>query len=57
MDSTVSVIFQNLGISLSLGMLVGLQRERSESVIAGLRTFPLITVLGTLAAMLDQACQ
>ena len=57
MDNSVSVLFQNLGISLSLGMLVGLQRQRTEPVIAGLRTFPLITVLGTLAAMLDQASQ
>lgn len=56
MDSSVSILFQNLGISLALGMLVGLQRQRTESVIAGLRTFPLITVLGTLTAMLDQAC-
>jgi uncharacterized membrane protein (DUF4010 family) len=45
-------MFQQLGISLLLGLLVGLQRERVVNGIAGMRTFPLITVLGTLSAML-----
>jgi len=49
------VIFQKLGISLLLGLLVGLQRERAESEMPGLRTFPLITVLGTVAALLAVA--
>jgi len=53
MDEATRVSFEQLGISLLLGLLVGLQRQRSEPLIAGLRTFPLITVLGTLAAMLD----
>ncbi|NLX56308.1 MAG: MgtC/SapB family protein [Planctomycetaceae bacterium] len=47
------LLFEQLGIALSLGALVGLQRERAESVIAGLRTFPLITLFGTVAAALD----
>lgn len=55
MTDPVRILFEQLAISLSLGALVGLQRERSDSVIAGLRTFPLITVLGTIAAALDQA--
>ncbi len=42
--------FAALGISLGLGLLVGLQRELAESRVAGLRTFALITLLGTLAA-------
>ncbi len=42
--------FAELGISLGLGLLVGLQRELAESRVAGLRTFALITLLGTLAA-------
>jgi len=46
------VLFKQLGISLLLGLLVGLQRERSASTMAGMRTFPLITVLGTVCAML-----
>jgi uncharacterized membrane protein (DUF4010 family) len=31
-----------------------LQRERTESALAGIRTFPLITVLGTVAALLGE---
>lgn len=44
--------FQTLAVSLALGLLVGLQRERSDSRLAGFRTFALITLLGTIAAML-----
>lgn len=46
--------FLTLGIALGLGMLVGLQRERSPSSthIGGIRTFPLVTVLGATTAML-----
>src|SRR5687767_6376145 len=53
MDLTAT--FQQLGISLGLGLLVGLQRERVESQIAGVRTFPLVTILGTVCALLGQA--
>ena len=45
-------IFQRLGTALGLGLIVGLQRERSGAVLAGIRTFPLITIYGTLCAML-----
>ncbi len=45
-------LFQNLGISLVLGLLVGLQREHSTDGRPGVRTFPLITVLGTVSAIL-----
>jgi uncharacterized membrane protein (DUF4010 family) len=45
------LVFEQLGISLLLGLLVGLQREHAEATV-GMRTFPLITVLGTVAAML-----
>ena len=46
-------LFQKLGISLVLGLLVGLQRERSADGRPGVRTFPLITVLGTVSAILS----
>lgn len=46
--------FTILGVSLGLGLLVGLQRERSKSLLAGIRTFPLVTLLGTLSAMLAE---
>jgi uncharacterized membrane protein (DUF4010 family) len=44
--------FQTLAISLGLGLLVGTQRERVNSSVAGVRTFALITLLGTLSGML-----
>lgn len=44
--------FQALGLSLGLGLLVGLQREYVDTPVAGVRTFPLITLLGTLTGML-----
>jgi len=43
---------QALGMSAALGALVGLERERAGSAIGGIRTFPLIAVLGTLCALL-----
>jgi uncharacterized membrane protein (DUF4010 family) len=43
--------FEVLAISLGLGGLVGLQRQQAESRIAGIRTFPLITVLGTISGL------
>ena len=44
--------YKTLGIALALGLLVGLQRGRGSGHIAGLRTFPLIAVLGAISAML-----
>jgi uncharacterized membrane protein (DUF4010 family) len=55
MSDSVRLLFEQLGISLLLGILVGLQRERSDSAIAGLRTFPLITMLGTLVAATERS--
>src|SRR3954452_15044707 len=46
--------FLQLAVALGLGLLVGLQRERMDSAIAGIRTFALITVLGAAAAQLGQ---
>ena len=39
-------------VSLGVGLLVGLQREWSASGIAGIRSFALITLLGTVMSML-----
>ncbi|MBN1908399.1 MAG: MgtC/SapB family protein [Pirellulales bacterium] len=47
-------MFGQLGIALLLGLLVGLQREHVAAT-TGLRTFPLITILGTVAALLGKA--
>lgn len=41
-------------ISLAIGLLIGLERERNPSAKAGLRTFSLVALAGTLCAMLSQ---
>lgn len=50
----LATLFEKLGIALGLGLLVGLQRERVESQLAGFRTFPLVTLLGTVTGFLAQ---
>lgn len=50
----LTFVFQKLGIALGLGLLVGLQRERAGKQLAGLRTFPLITITGCVCALLAQ---
>jgi uncharacterized membrane protein (DUF4010 family) len=48
------LIAQQLLLSLGLGMLIGLQRERAHKAVGGIRTFPLITLLGTICGQLAQ---
>jgi len=43
-----------LALSLGLGLLVGFQREWAAKRLAGIRTFPLVSLLGTLTAQLAQ---
>jgi uncharacterized membrane protein (DUF4010 family) len=45
-------IFENLGIALMLGLLVGLQRQHVHAPLGGIRTFPLVTVFGTVCSLL-----
>lgn len=45
--------FINLLVALGLGLLVGLQRERSASVLAGFRTFGLTGLLGAMCVQLS----
>src|SRR5574341_317456 len=47
--------FQTLGLALGLGLLIGLQRERTESRLGGIPTFPLICLLGTFTGLLADA--
>ena len=49
MDSLIT-----LGISLGLGLLIGLQRERTEARFGGIRTFPLVSLFGTFCGMLSE---
>ncbi|MBI3221719.1 MAG: MgtC/SapB family protein [Nitrosomonadales bacterium] len=58
MDST---LLQSNGIealpqfltSLAIGLLIGLERERKQSAKAGLRTFALVTLFGTMTGLLS----
>lgn len=45
----------DLAIALGLGLLVGLEREWAAKEVAGVRTFPLITMGGTLCAALAES--
>ena len=45
-------ILKALGVSLLLGLLVGLQREWDKHPLAGIRTFTFITLLGSVSALL-----
>lgn len=47
-------VLQALGVALGLGLLVGLQREWADKGVAGIRTFPLIALLGVLSSLLAQ---
>jgi len=46
-------IYQQLGIALGLGLLVGMQREWSKTHTTGVRTFALITLLGAMTAVIE----
>jgi uncharacterized membrane protein (DUF4010 family) len=45
---------QAFAISIGIGLLIGLERERKPDIKAGLRTFALTAMLGCLAAMLAE---
>ncbi|MCC6811997.1 MAG: MgtC/SapB family protein [Deltaproteobacteria bacterium] len=45
-------IWLRFGVSLSIGILVGMQRERQNEIIAGIRTFALTALVGTLTGYL-----
>lgn len=52
MEFTEQEILLRFGLALGLGMLIGLQRERSRSRdLAGIRTFALIALFGALAGL------
>lgn len=54
MDATLTLVV-SFGLSAGIGLLVGLERERKPSTKAGVRTFALIAVMGSLAALLTDA--
>ncbi len=48
------IALQQMAVAFGLGLLLGLQRERTDRTIGGIRTFPLIALLGTVCAQLGQ---
>lgn len=59
LTSDMTIVLQKAGIALLIGVLVGLERERDRSegdeLFAGIRTFPLIALLGFLSSLLASA--
>lgn len=49
-----SAVFGILSLALGVGLLVGLQRERAGAALGGIRTFPLVSLLGTVCGLLAQ---
>ncbi|MGH8473819.1 MAG: MgtC/SapB family protein, partial [Gammaproteobacteria bacterium] len=47
-----SAVLGALSLALGLGLLIGLQRERVGSTVGGIRTFPLIALLGVMCGLL-----
>jgi uncharacterized membrane protein (DUF4010 family) len=43
---------KQLGLALLLGLLIGLQRQKADTFIGGVRTFALIALLGAASALL-----
>ena len=54
MDETVHLA-TTFALSAGIGLLVGLERERKPSAKAGVRTFTLIALLGSLAGLLTES--
>ncbi len=54
MEPTTLELFQRFGLAILLGALMGLERERSGARIAGMRTFPLIALLGAICGFLAE---
>ncbi len=54
MNSSLTLVL-SFALSAGIGLLVGLERERKPSAKAGVRTFTLIAILGSLAALLTEA--
>ena len=47
-----TAVLSALSLALGLGLLIGLQRERAGSHLGGIRTFPLIALLGAFCGLL-----
>ncbi|HEY8903666.1 MAG TPA: MgtC/SapB family protein [Chthoniobacterales bacterium] len=47
-------LLQQLAVSFGLGVLLGLERERTESSVAGIRTLPIVSLFGTACAVISR---
>jgi len=47
-----STVLSALSLALGLGLLIGLQREHAGSELGGIRTFPLLALLGLICGLL-----
>jgi uncharacterized membrane protein (DUF4010 family) len=54
MNETPALVM-SFALSAAIGLLVGLERERKPTAKAGVRTFTLIAVLGSMGALLEDA--
>jgi len=54
MEPTTLELFQRFGLAILIGALIGLERERSGARIAGMRTFPLVSLLGAICGYLAE---
>jgi len=54
MEPTTLELFQRFGLAILIGALIGLERERSGARIAGMRTFPLVSLLGAVCGYLAE---
>lgn len=50
----LTILFHRFAIALGLGLLIGVERESEKSgTFAGIRTFPLISLMGCTAALIN----
>ncbi|SMF05809.1 MgtC/SapB family protein [Pseudogulbenkiania subflava] len=54
LEGTPFAVLPRFVTSLAIGLLLGVERERKQRPLAGIRTFPLAAMLGTMLTMLGQ---
>ena len=54
LEGTPFAVLPRFVTSLAIGLLLGVERERKQHPLAGIRTFPLAAMLGTMLTMLGQ---
>jgi len=57
LESVAWDIFKTYGLAILLGALLGIERERKETRLAGLRTFILVTLFGSICGQISESLQ